>query len=131
MYNMCNSDIYINSHLWYNIIRGCAGSVQVIQLLNNRKECRDCLLYSTDNMSEKISPKQQACVNRYIKKAYDRINLTVPKGDKFDIQVHAESMNESVNAFIYRAIAETIIHDREKIQSRAREPLSFVEDPHD
>lgn len=56
----------------------------------------------------KISKKQQACVNRYIDKAYDRINLTVPKGDRERIKAHAESRGETVNGFIKRAISETI-----------------------
>ncbi|MCI8387575.1 MAG: antitoxin [Clostridiales bacterium] len=52
-----------------------------------------------------------AVKNRYIEKAYDRINLTVPKGEKAKIQSHAESKGESVNRFIYRAINETIERD--------------------
>ena len=63
-------------------------------------------------MSEtKISKKQQACVNRYISKSYDRINLTVPKGQKEKISAHAEARGESVNGFIKRAIEETLKRD--------------------
>jgi uncharacterized protein (DUF1778 family) len=51
--------------------------------------------------------------NKYIGKAYDRINLTVKKGYKELITAHAETMNESVNAFINRAIAETIKRDND------------------
>lgn len=46
--------------------------------------------------------------NKYIAKAYDRINLTVPKGDKDKIKAHADSTGESVNAFIGRAISAAI-----------------------
>lgn len=46
--------------------------------------------------------------NRYIAKAYDRINLTVPKGKKDIIQAHAEANGESVNGFINRAIDQTM-----------------------
>jgi uncharacterized protein (DUF1778 family) len=53
--------------------------------------------------------------NRYNDKAYDRINLTVPKGQKDIIKAHAESQGESVNGFIQRAIAETIDNDKERI----------------
>ena len=60
-----------------------------------------------------ISKKQQACVNRYIAKSYDRVNLTLPKGQKEIIRAHAESRGESVNAFIQRAIAETMKRDEE------------------
>ena len=57
------------------------------------------------------SKAQQAAVNRYMAKAYDRINLTVPKGRKEQIKSHAEQHGESVNAFINRAINETIARD--------------------
>ncbi len=51
-----------------------------------------------------IRKKQQACVNKYIKNHYDRINLTVPAGKKEVIHKEAEKNGESVNAFINRAI---------------------------
>ena len=49
--------------------------------------------------------------NKYIAKAYDRINLTVPKGKKDTIQAHAEAQGESVNGFINRAISEAMERD--------------------
>lgn len=49
--------------------------------------------------------------NKYIAKAYDRINLTVPKGRKDIIQAHAEAHSESVNGFINRAISEAMERD--------------------
>lgn len=49
--------------------------------------------------------------NEFISKAYDRINLTVPKGQKDIIKAHADSIGESVNAFINRAIAEAMRKD--------------------
>lgn len=55
----------------------------------------------------------QKAVNKYMKENYDRINLTVPKGKKDKIKEHAESRGESVNAFINRAIDETINRDKE------------------
>lgn len=63
------------------------------------------------NETSKISKAQQKATNRYIAKAYDRINLTVPKGEKEAIQAHAEKKGESVNGFIGRAIRETIERD--------------------
>lgn len=56
---------------------------------------------------------QQAAQNRWINKAYDRVNLTVPKGRKDAIKEHATQQGESVNAFINRAINETIARDNE------------------
>ena len=52
----------------------------------------------------KVSKKQQAHVNKYIEKAYDRINLTVPKGQKDIIKEFAEANGESVNGYINRLI---------------------------
>ena len=52
-----------------------------------------------------------AVKNRYNEKTYDRINLTVPKGDKERIEAHADAHGESVNAFIRRAITETMERD--------------------
>lgn len=46
--------------------------------------------------------------NKWIAKTYDRINLTVPKGEKDVIQAHAAAHGESVNGFIARAIAKQI-----------------------
>lgn len=42
--------------------------------------------------------------NKYISKAYDRINLTVPKGEKERIKTVAEQNGESVNALINRVV---------------------------
>ncbi|MBR3715702.1 MAG: hypothetical protein IKM18_07335 [Clostridia bacterium] len=56
-----------------------------------------------------------AAKNRYNEKAYDRINLTVPKGEKDKIKAHAEKHDGgSVNGFIQRAIRETMERDAEK-----------------
>ena len=55
-----------------------------------------------------------AVKNRYNEKAYDRINLTIPKGEKEVIKAHAESQGESVNGFIQRAIQTTIELDNKK-----------------
>lgn len=51
-----------------------------------------------------VSKAQQKAVNKYMSANYDRVNLTVPKGHKDKIKAHADSMGESVNAFINRAI---------------------------
>ena len=59
-------------------------------------------------MGGKTSAKSK---NTWITKAYDRINLTVPKGQKDLIQAHAEAQGESTNGFINRAISETMERD--------------------
>ena len=50
--------------------------------------------------------------NDYIARTYDRVNLTIPKGQKETIKAHAEAQGESLNAFINRAITETMERDR-------------------
>lgn len=44
----------------------------------------------------------------------DRISIALPKGSKELIKAHADSIGESMNAFINRAITETIKRDTEK-----------------
>lgn len=51
--------------------------------------------------------------NRWIDKAYDRINLTVPKGKKEAIKEYAETHGESVNAFINRVIDAAMAEARQ------------------
>lgn len=51
---------------------------------------------------------------KYNAKTYDRINIAVPKGQKEEIKIHADSRGESVNGFIGRAINETMKRDREE-----------------
>lgn len=55
-----------------------------------------------------VSKAQQKAVHKYVKANYDRQELTMPKGKKELIKAHAESKGESVNAFINRAIDETM-----------------------
>lgn len=52
-----------------------------------------------------------AVKNKYNLKAYDRISLTVIKGQKDIIQAHADNHSESLNGFINRAINEAILRD--------------------
>ena len=52
--------------------------------------------------------------NEFNKNAYDRINLTVPKGEKEIIKAHADKTGESVNGFINRAIDETMERDKDR-----------------
>lgn len=60
-----------------------------------------------------MAAKTSAAVkNKWNKENYDRIEIIVPKGKKGLIKAHAESRGESVNAFINRAIDETM--EREK-----------------
>jgi len=49
--------------------------------------------------------------NKYRDKAYDQINIVVPKGKKAALQEHATGMGESLNGFVNRAIDETVGRD--------------------
>lgn len=52
--------------------------------------------------------------NKFIAQKYDRVNLTLPQGQKAVIQSHAEQFDGgSVNKFINRAINEQMKRDQE------------------
>lgn len=60
-----------------------------------------------------VSKAQLEAKDRYEAKAYDKILVRVPKGKRAVIQAHAEKYdNKSTNAFITRAIDETMENDR-------------------
>lgn len=58
-----------------------------------------------------VSKKQQASVNKYVSAHYDRVNVTMPKGQRDILKAHANERGESTNAFINRAIRETLERD--------------------
>lgn len=61
---------------------------------------------------KKISKAQIKAVSKYMKNNYDEIKIRVPKGNRDKIKNHAESMQESVNGFIIRAITNQIKNDK-------------------
>lgn len=58
-----------------------------------------------------VSKAQQKAVSKYMKENYDEIKARIPKGQKEIIKTHAEVHGESLNAFINRAISETMERD--------------------
>ena len=52
----------------------------------------------------KTSAAQQRAVHKYVKNNYDRLELSVPKGEKATIQQAAKQAGQSVNAYIYEAV---------------------------
>jgi len=44
---------------------------------------------------------------------FDDLRIRVPVGEKADIDSHAQAMGESTNAFVHRAIQETIARDKQ------------------
>lgn len=63
------------------------------------------------NTHKKVSKAQQKAVSKYMKENYDEIKVRVDKGRKAEIKAHADIQGESVNAFISRAIVETMERD--------------------
>lgn len=61
-----------------------------------------------------ISESQRKAVAKYNAANYDRVELRIPKGKKQELQAHADSQGESLNAFINRAITETMERDQAK-----------------
>ena len=58
-----------------------------------------------------VSKAQQKAVSKYMKENYDELKARIPKGQKETIKAHAEGQGESLNAFINRAITETMERD--------------------
>lgn len=51
-----------------------------------------------------VSKAQQKAVNGYISRNYDRINLTIPKGQKAAVDAHAKSKGLSTNALVNKLL---------------------------
>ncbi len=66
------------------------------------------------------SDAQKEATARYNKKAYDRINIIVPKGQRQIIKDFAASQGKSLNRFICEAI-ERQMRPAQEIQSKTEE----------
>ena len=56
--------------------------------------------------------------NRYDKKAYDRALFRIRRDGKINldpIRTHAETMGESLNGFLMRAVEEAIERDKQRL----------------
>lgn len=51
---------------------------------------------------------------KYLHNVVEDIRIRVPKGEKAKVQSHATSTGESMNAFVVRAINETMERDNQK-----------------
>ncbi len=50
--------------------------------------------------------------NKYNAKAYDRVNIAIPKGKKEVIQAHAKALGKSINGYVVEAIDEKMTRDK-------------------
>ena len=65
---------------------------------------------SLAEMEKKVSEAQRKATDKYLEK-FDEMRVRVPKGQKDIVKAHAERRGESLNAFINRAITETMDRD--------------------
>lgn len=63
-----------------------------------------------------VTEAQRRAIAKWQREKVDEIRFRVPKGEKEIVQVHAEKHGESVNAFLRRAVTETIARDEERMQ---------------
>ena len=63
-----------------------------------------------------VSKAQQKAVSKYMKENYDELKVRLPKGQKNTIKAHAQAQGESLNAFINRAITQTMERDNPATQ---------------
>ena len=59
---------------------------------------------------KRVSEAQRRATNKYLEK-FDEMRVRVPAGQKSVTKAHAEAQGESLNAFINRAINETMERD--------------------
>ena len=58
----------------------------------------------------RVSAAQRKATDKYLEK-FDEMKIRVPAGQKAAVKAHAESMGESLNGFLSRAITETMARD--------------------
>lgn len=71
-----------------------------------------------EDQKKKVSDAQRRAVAKYNAANYDRVELRLDKGRKETVKAHADTQGESLNAFINRAITETM--DRDKTEGKSQ-----------
>ena len=61
-----------------------------------------------------INEAKRKANKKYITEKLDDVRFRVPKGEREILKEHAEKMGESVNAFVYRAVKETMERDNKE-----------------
>ena len=77
---------------------------------------QNCFRKGRVPISEEKKKASQARIRanaKYNAKAYDQIGITVKKGRKEELKLHAAKRGESLNGFVNRAILETEQRDNE------------------
>lgn len=69
---------------------------------------------------------QKRATARYLQKQ-DEIKVRLRKGRKAEIQAHAEARGESLNAFVGRAISETMERDRQQEKGVAKRDAPAIQ----
>lgn len=66
-------------------------------------------------MAQRYTEAQKQSARKWDAANLDRLSIALPKGSRETIKAHATACGESVNAFIGRAIAETMKRDKEEV----------------
>lgn len=67
----------------------------------------------SDQKKGRYTEAQAKAAKKYLKESVEDVRIRVPKGQKAVIKDHAEKQGESMNAFVVRAINETMERDSE------------------
>lgn len=73
----------------------------------------DCAILLQGGIDMTVSEAQLRANKKYQQK-FDKVQIRVTHEDKQMIDDHAQSMGESTNAFVRRAITETIARDKKQ-----------------
>lgn len=65
----------------------------------------------TEEKKSRYTASQKKAAEKYLSEKVEDIRIRVPKGQKAIIKAHAESVGESLNQFVIRAINEQITRD--------------------
>ena len=67
----------------------------------------------SEEKKSRYTDAQKRAAEKYLKESVEDVRIRVPKGQKAVIKAHAERQGESMNAFVVRAINETMQRDAE------------------
>lgn len=65
----------------------------------------------------KTTAAQQRAVHKYVKNNYDRLELSVPKGEKEEIQQAAKQARQSVNTYVYEAVKRRMEQEQATVET--------------